>query len=64
MPVMPTSPVSAQKPFSLILSSLQNCSDREILIWLNSFFIFFGTEEMIIRFCVHVKLHLPRNLVL
>ena len=60
----PGSSVSAQKPFYLILSSLQNCSDQEILVWLNSFFLFFGTEALIARIYVHVRLHLPRNLVL
>ena len=62
--VLPGSSVSAQKPFYLILSSLQNCSDQEILVWLNSFFLFFGTEALIARIYVHVRLHLPRNLVL
>ena len=61
MPVLPVSPVSAQKNLFLKFSSLQNSSDQEILVLLNSFFIFFGTEALITRIYVHEKLHLPGN---
>ena len=60
--VLPGISVSAQKPFFLKLSSLQSCPDQEILAWLNSFFIFFGTEALITRILVHEKLLLPGNL--
>ena len=48
--------------FFLKLSSLQSCPDQEILAWLNSFFVFFGTEALITRILVHEKLLLPGNL--
>ena len=52
--VLPGSSVSAQKPFYLILSSLQNCSDQEILVWLNSFLLIFryrSTDSKNLRPC-------------
>ena len=63
MLVVPNSPVSVQKPCFLIFSSLQSSSGLEFLAWLNSFFIFFGTEALIAKIFVHEKSHLPGNLV-
>ena len=46
-------PVSVQKPFFLVFSSLRSSFDREIPVQANSFFIFFGTEALKAKNCVH-----------
>ena len=56
-------PVSAQKPFYHIFSSLWSSFEREILVRTNTFFIFFGTEALKVEIIVHEKQHLPGNLV-
>ena len=55
--------VSAQKPYFLVLSSLQSYFEREILVRMNTLFVFFGTEALKARILVHEKQHLPGNLV-
>ena len=59
----PSCQVSAQKPFYLIISSLQSSFEREILVRTNTFFIFFGTEALKAKILVHERQHLPGNLV-
>ena len=46
-------PVSAQKPFFLVFSSLRSDFDRMILVRTNTFFMFFGTEAPKAKNCVH-----------